>query len=200
MIKKNIFSFVLGIALCLSASAQNEEENQLENYVIDIKGMHAFIEFRVKHLGYSWLLGRFNTFYGTFIYDENNQSNNKLQIDIDVSSLDSNHAERDKHLRGSDYLDTAKFPKAIFISTAYEDKGNGKGIMHGDFTLRGITKKLAINVQQIGAGDDPWGGYRRGFEGVTTLHLSDYKMLKSSSLGPASENIELFLYIEGIRQ
>jgi len=173
---------------------------QAEDYVIDTKGMHAFIEFKVKHLGYSWLLGRFNHFDGTFSYDEKNQKNNKLQINIDVASLDSNHAERDKHLRSKRFFDVKKYPKATFESTAYDDKGNGKGVLHGMFTLRGVTKNIAIDVQQIGAGKDPWGGYRRGFEGHTTLHLSNYQMAEGKILGPVAENVELYLFVEGIRK
>ena len=75
---------------------------QAADYVIDTKGAHAFIQFKIAHLGYSWLLGRFNTFSGEFSYDENNPAASRVKVDIDVASLDSNHAERDKHLRGDD--------------------------------------------------------------------------------------------------
>ncbi len=194
MIKKIFTYLLLGISLCLSATAQAED------YVIDTKGMHAFIGFKVKHLGYSWLLGRFNKFDGTFSYDEKNPEKSKVQINIDVASLDSNHAERDKHLHSKDFFDVDKYPKASFVSTGYINKGNGKGILRGKFTLRGVTKDVAIDVQQIGAGKDPWGGYRRGFMGKTTLHLSDYNMAKANILGPVAENVELALYIEGIRK
>ena len=80
------------------------------DYVIDTKGAHAAIEFRMSHLGYSWLTGRFNTFEGEFSYDEKNPNASKIEVRIDTTSLDSNHAERDKHLRSGDFLDTGKFP------------------------------------------------------------------------------------------
>ncbi|PHS71520.1 MAG: hypothetical protein COB23_00680 [Methylophaga sp.] len=171
-----------------------------EHYIIDTKGMHAFVTFKVKHLGYSWLEGRFNKFSGEFDYDETAPANNKVNINIDISSLDSNHAERDKHLRGERFFDAKKFPTATFISTNWEDKGNGKAILHGQFTLRGVTQNISININQVGGGEDPWGGFRRGFEGSTTLHLSDYKMKESAILGPAAEDVQLWLSIEGIRQ
>jgi len=173
---------------------------QAENYVMDTAKAHAFIEFKVKHLGYSWLIGRFNTFEGTFSFDDTNPKANKAQVTINVASLDSNHAERDKHLRSADFFDVANYPSASFVSTGFEDRGNGKGVLHGKFTLRGVTKQIAIDVSQIGTGPDPWGGYRRGFEGTTTLHLSDYNMTKAAILGPAAENVELYLSIEGIRK
>ncbi|MDX8376970.1 MAG: YceI family protein [Mariprofundales bacterium] len=171
-----------------------------EQYVIDTKGMHAFIQFKVSHLGFSWELGRFNKFTGNFSYDEKNQANNSVSVEIDVASLDTNHAERDKHLRGDGYFDVAKFPNATFVTTSYTDKGNGVGILKGKLTLRGITKNITIDVKQLGVGKDHWGGFRRGFEGSTILHLSDYNMEKGKILLPASENIEMFFSFEGIRQ
>jgi len=189
------YLLVLAIGLSVSMSAQASE-----NYNFDIKGQHAFIQFKIKHLGYSWLLGSFKKFDGSFVYDEAKPSNNSAVVDIDVNSLDTNHAERNKHLRSGDFFNVATFPKATFVSTSYKDLGNGKGIMTGKLTLRGVTKSIQLDVMQIGAGKDPWGGYRRGFEARTTLHLSDYKMLKSAMLGAVAENVELYMSIEGVRQ
>lgn len=191
--KHLLASLILALGITTAAQAT-------ENYAFDIKGQHAFIQFKVKHLGYSWLIGNFNTFNGSYSYDEANPAKNSVNVEIDVASVDSNHAERDKHLRSADFFDVAKFPKATFTSTGFEDKGNGTAVLTGNFTLRGITKAIAFDVKQIGAGSDPWGGFRRGFEGTTTLHLSDYNMLKGGMLGPVAENVELFFSIEGIRQ
>ncbi len=170
-----------------------------EHYLIDTKGMHAFITFRVKHLGFSWLEGRFNRFRGTFDYDASDPNANKVNVEIDLTSLDTNHAERDKHLRSSRFFDVKTFPQATFVSTAWEDKGDGKALLRGRFTLRGVSRDIEIEVHHLGAGPDPWGGYRRGFEGTTTLHLSDYKMREAKILGPNAEEIKVWLSIEGVR-
>ena len=168
-----------------------------EDYIIDTKGMHAFIQFKIQHLGYSWLYGRFNDFGGTFSYDEKAPDKTTLEVSINTKSVDSNHAERDKHLRSDDFLDVEKFPKATFIATSYVPGEAGKGVMKGDFTLHGITKPIEIAVDSIGAGDDPWGGYRRGFEGKVTILLADYGIKKN--LGPSSTEVELTLSIEGVK-
>jgi len=118
----------------------------------------------------------------------------------DVNSLDSNHAERDKHLRSERFFDAKKFPKATFVSTQWVDNGHGKSTLKGKFTLRGVTKNISIDVSQIGAGKDPWGGFRRGFEGTTTLHLSDYNMKEANILGPVAEDVQIWLSIEGVRK
>ncbi len=171
-----------------------------EEYAIDIKGQHAFIQFKVKHLGYSWIIGQFRRFDGSFSFDEKHPENNRVSVTIEANSIDTNHAERNKHLRSPDFFDVQKYPTITYRSTSYEDKGHGKGVIHGKLTLRGITKDVDIAVRQIGTGPDPWGGYRRGFEGHATLHLSDYKMPFASKLGPVSENVELLLSIEGVRK
>ncbi|MCP4127943.1 MAG: YceI family protein [Gammaproteobacteria bacterium] len=171
---------------------------QAADYVMDTSKAHAFIQFKISHLGYSWLLGRFNTFSGEFSYDEKNPAASKVEVDIDVSSVDTNHAERDKHLRGSDFLDSKKYPRASFVGTGFKDVGDGKAKLTGNFTLRGITRPLTIAVSSIGHGKDPWGGYRRGFEGTTSFKLSDFGIKKN--LGPASQTVELYLSIEGIRK
>lgn len=169
-----------------------------EDFVIDTKKAHAFIQFKIKHLGYSWLLGRFNTFDGEFSYDEKNPSAAKIFVNIDPASIDSNHAERDKHLRGKDFLDVTKYPKSSFVSKSFKEVGGGNAILTGDFTLHGVTKEITIEVKHIGHGSDPWGGYRRGFEGKTTFALEDFGI--NYNLGPASKEVDLFLSIEGIRK
>lgn len=171
---------------------------QAADYVIDTKDAHAFIQFKIAHLGYSWLLGRFNSFSGEFSYDEGNPSATRINVDIDVASVDSNHAERDKHLRGEDFFDVKNYPKASFVSTGFKDLGDDKAELKGDLTLHGVTKPITIAVTHVGHGDDPWGGYRRGFQGETRLALADFDI--NFNLGPAAKEVELYLSFEGIRK
>ncbi|MCK5895273.1 MAG: YceI family protein [Cocleimonas sp.] len=192
ILQKTILSVSLVSALLVSGSVLAED------YVIDKKGMHASIQFKIAHLGYSWLLGRFNDFDGHFSYDEKKPSEAKIEVSINTKSIDSNHAERDKHLRGSDFLDVKKFPKAKFVSTGYKEGTDGNAKLMGKFTLHGVTKDIVIDVTKIGAGKDPWGGYRRGFEGKTRIALKDYGITKN--LGPASASLDLLLNIEGVRK
>lgn len=167
------------------------------DYVIDTKGAHASINFRVKHLGFSWLTGRFDTFSGGFTFDEANPGASKVSVEIDTASVNSNHAERDKHLRSADFLDVAKFPKATFVSKSVTAK-DGKATIVGDFTLRGVTKEVTIEATAIGGGQDPWGGFRQGFEGKTSFALADFGVPKD--LGPAAKMVELDLHVEGVRK
>lgn len=189
---KSLMNYAVGVLLILPSLGV------AQNYVMDTEKAHAFIQFKIKHLGYSWLLGRFNDFSGSFEYDEKQPEQSKFEVLINTASIDSNHAERDKHLRGKDFLDVKQFPTARFVSTSYTEQGDGQATLVGKLTLHGVTRPVTIAVQSIGHGPDPWGGYRRGFEGTTSLTLADFGI--DYNLGPASKSVELFLSIEGIRQ
>lgn len=184
------------IALSVSAAAMTATVANAAEYIVDTKGAHASIQFKVKHLGYSWLTGRFNTFEGNFDWDKAKPADTHIEIKINTASIDSNHAERDKHLRSKDFLATDQYPTASFKSTGYKPTGDGTGELTGDFNLHGVTKRITFPVSQVGEGDDPWGGYRAGFSGSTTIMLKDYKM--DGALGNLPVDLEL--YVEGIRQ
>ena len=169
-----------------------------ESYVIDAPDAHASINFKISHLGFSWLIGRFDRFSGTFDFDPQAPDKSKVRVEIDTSSVNSNQAQRDKHLRSPEFLDVAKFPKATFESTNIKVLDDGSADVSGRLTLHGVTKDIVIKAKKVGSGDDPWGGFRRGFEGTTSLKLKDYNI--NFNLGPSSTEVELNLYIEGIRQ
>jgi polyisoprenoid-binding protein YceI len=170
-----------------------------DDYTIDTKGAHASINFSIKHLGYSVLTGRFDTFSGDFSYDPAKPEASKINVTIDTNSLNSNHAERDKHLRSKDFLNVEKFPKSTFVSKKFvvgKDKDSFDVV--GDFTLNGVTKSITIAAKKVGEGKDPWGGYRAGFEGTTELALKDFNIV--FPLGPASETVKLSLNVEGVKK
>ena len=186
---------ILTMLLCFVGSAPLFAA---EAYLIDTKGMHASINFEIPHLGYSLLTGRFNHFSGKFVYDRENPSASSVTVVIETGSVDSNHAERDKHLRSKDFLNSKKYPEATFISSSFSEDDTGAIVMTGDFTLNGISNPLTIHMSKVGEGDDPWGGYRMGFSGKTSFLLTDFGIMKS--LGEHSKEIVLRLSVEGVRQ
>ncbi|MBU3057406.1 YceI family protein [Pseudomonas indica] len=192
MLKKTLAALALGSALLTAGQAMAAD------YVIDKQGQHAFVNFKISHLGYSWLYGTFKDFDGTFSFDEKNPEASKVKVNINTESVDTNHAERDKHLRSGDFLNVSKHPTATFESTAVKSTGTGTADITGNLTLNGVTKPVVIKAKLVGQGDDPWGGYRAGFEGSTTLKLKDFDIQKD--LGPASQEVELILSVEGVRQ
>ncbi len=158
---------------------------------------HSFINFRISHLGFSWLLGRFNNLSGELNFDEANPEASKIIVVIDTTSLDSNHSERNIHLKGEDYLDVDTYPEAKFVSSSYRGDEDG-GVLSGKLTLHGVSKDIKFDIKKVGEGDDPWGGYRAGFEGTIVIKRTDFGM--ESNLGPLANDVYLDLFIEGVRQ
>ena len=164
-------------------------------YVVDLS--HAFIQFRISHLGYSVLVGRFNDFGGEFSWDKDDPGSSRIDITVKTASIDSNWAERDKHIRGADFLDVERFPEATFKSTKFTgDAESGK--LDGILTLHGVSQPITLDVEFVGEGPDPWGGYRAGFRGTTTIDRTDFGI--SYDLGPTANTMEFDLFVEGIRQ
>ena len=183
---KNLF---LGLALSLTAS---NVANAAE-YSVD--PAHSFLTFKVSHLGIAYIVGSFDKLKGNFFFDpEGKPEDQRITVEVDTSSIDSNHAERDKHLRSPGFLNTDTHPTASFVSTAFTGDKDG-GMMKGDLTLHGATKPVEIAVKKTGEGNDPWGGYRAGFHGTLTLTPADFGI--NYNLGPAAATVELEVFIEG---
>ncbi|KLN46143.1 YceI family protein [Providencia vermicola] len=190
MLKKTVLGLASGALFLTAGSAL------AETYQFDKQGQHAFIEFRIQHLGYSWVYGSFKDFDGNFTYDAKDPSKDKVEVTIKTGSIDTNHAERDKHLRSADFLNASKFPEAKFVSTEVKKDGETYKIT-GDFTLNGVTKPITLDAKLMGEGKDPWGGYRAGFEAQGNIKLKEFNI--KSDLGPKSQEAQLLISVEGVQ-
>lgn len=189
--KKSLLGLTLGTLLFTTGTAVAAD------YTIDKQGQHAFVNFRIQHLGYSWLYGTFKDFDGSFTFDEKNPAADKVNVTINTNSVDTNHAERDKHLRSAEFLNVSKFPQATFASTEVKKAGEGLDIT-GNLTLNGVTKPVVLAAKLIGQGDDPWGGKRAGFEAEGKIRLKDFNI--TTDLGPASQEVDLIISVEGVQK
>ncbi|MCC8381984.1 YceI family protein [Xenorhabdus sp. PB30.3] len=191
MLKKTLIGLTAGVLFMGASSAM------ASNYKIDTAGQHAFIEFRIQHLGMSWVYGNFKKFDGDFTFDSQNPTADKVSVIIKTDSIDTNHAERDKHLRSADFLNTAKYPEAKFTSTKVEKVGEQYKVI-GELTLNGVTKPVTLQTKLMGEGKDPWGGYRAGFEANGKIKLKDFNI--KTDLGPKSQEVELIISVEGVKE
>lgn len=194
MLKKTALASAMVAASLIPLS-----QAQADTYVIDTEGQHAFVQFKINHLGFSYILGTFDDFSGEFTYDPENPEDVSIEMDVQIDSLDSNHAERDRHILSDDYLDAGEYPTASFTSTDFELTGDNAGIVTGDLTLHGETQEIEMPVSLVGEGSDPWGNYRAGFEGSTMLTLAEFGM-DMSAFPEVMQELELYVTFEGIRQ
>lgn len=194
MLKKTTFATAIAAAAMVPLS-----QAQAADYQIDIEGQHAFVQFKINHLGFSYILGTFEEFDGQFYYDEDDLDASSVEMEVQVNSLNTNHAERDRHFLSSDFLNASEYPTATFTSTGFESTGDNEGVITGDLTLHGETQEIEMPVTLMGEGDDPWGNYRAGFEGSTMLTLSDFG-IDMSDFPESMHELELYVTFEGIRQ
>ncbi|WP_440996342.1 YceI family protein [Arhodomonas sp. SL1] len=171
-----------------------------QDYEID--PAHSFITFKVSHIGFAWMPGVFHDFSGTITYDAEDRSASSTEFTVDTASLDTFHAERDKHLRERDGLfETADFPEASFVSTAYEPTGDDSATLRGDLTIKGNTQEVAFEVEEMAAREDPWGGFRRAFSAETTVDIADFGLTYFEDNGiPMPKTATIRIAVEAVRQ
>ena len=148
----------------------------------EIDPAHTSVQFSVRHLMISNVRGEFTKLGGTIVGDESNPTAARIEATIDTTSLDTRNAKRDDHLRGPDFLDTAKFPAMTFRSTKIEKAGDGKWKVTGDLTLHGVTKPVVLDVTTSAPRKDPWGNLRAGAQAQTTINRQDFGIRYNSSL------------------
>lgn len=140
----------------------------------NIDRSHSDIFFTVRHMVISKVRGRFQKWDGTLIYDEANPTSSKIDITIDAASIDTNEPKRDAHLRSADFLNAEKHPQLTFKSTRVEAKGGDKFLVHGDLTIRDVTKPVVLDVERLGKAKDPWGNVKVLFSGKVTIQREDF--------------------------
>ena len=166
--------------------------------VYKVDPTHTSIIFRVKHLGVAYVFGRFNGATGTFSYDQSVPSDTSIDIQVDTNNIDTNDDKRDKHLKSPDFFNAVQFPLITFKSSSVKRKDVDLLLVSGHLTIMGKTNPVTITVRRTGAGKDPWGNYRIGFESSFTIRRTDYGM--NFMLGGVSDEVNLTVSVEGIKQ
>ncbi len=135
---------------------------------------HSQIQFTVRHMMISKVRGWFEKFDGTVQLDEQEPANSNVDVRIEAASINTRDAQRDGHLRSPDFLDAEHYPYLTFKSTRVEvlDKMNAK--LHGDLTIKGITRPVVLDVEYAGQAKSPWGTTNFGFSGHTVINRKDW--------------------------
>jgi polyisoprenoid-binding protein YceI len=133
---------------------------------------HTEIGFTVRHL-MSKVRGKFETFEGT-VFTGEDLTDSRVDVSADLSSINTGTADRDNHLRSSDFFDVEKHATMTFSSNHVIEKSPGELVVHGDLTIKGVTKSLELAVEFLGEGPDPWGGTRIGIEATGLISRKEF--------------------------
>jgi polyisoprenoid-binding protein YceI len=134
---------------------------------------HSTIGFAVRHYEINWVDGRFKEFEGTIRYDDKDVTKSSVEFTAKSASIDTGVEARDKHLRTADFFEVEKYPTLSFKSTRVERKGQDY-VLHGDLTLKGVTKPVQLPFRVTGAVKDPRGNTRFGVEAQAKLNRRDF--------------------------
>lgn len=145
-----------------------------DDYEID--AAHTHVGFQVSHFGFSETYGVFKNVSGTLLLDEAKPETSKVDVTIDVASIDTGDEKRDEHLKGADFFDAKQFPAITFKSTKVEVAGKDSANVTGDLTMHGVTKPVSLVVKLNKAGESPIvkGHYVAGFSALGKLNRSDF--------------------------
>lgn len=136
---------------------------------------HTTIGFKVKHLMITNVKGVFEKFTGAVVIDEKDITKSKVNVSIEIASINTNIAKRDEHLRSGDFFDAAKYPVMTFDSTRVERTGADKLKVTGNLTVRGVTKQVVMTVEgPTGEIKSPFGDLRRGASATATVNRQDF--------------------------
>lgn len=140
----------------------------------NIDSVHTHIGFSVKHLMVTTVRGQFKSFTGDVKLDPTDFTKSTFSGEIDVASIDTNNADRDNHLRNNDFFDAPNHPKITFTSTSIKAKGEGEYVVHGDLTIRGVTKPLELAVEFGGVAKSPYGHTVAGISAHGQISRKDF--------------------------
>ena len=163
----------------------------------NVDASHTNAGFTVKHMMITNVTGKFNDVAGAFEFDEKTNTLKSINGEIVVASINTANEKRDEHLKAEDMFDVAKFPKITFKSTKIE-----KDAVYGDFTMKGVTKNIKLDLETSSVIKDPWGKQRTGFSLNGKIKRSDFGLTWNKALetgGVAvSDDVKLAIDIEGV--
>ncbi|WP_405968637.1 YceI family protein [Streptomyces sp. NBC_00015] len=170
-------------------------------YTID--PVHSTIGFSVRHAMISNVRGRFTRYEGLVKLDGSSPAGSEAYVSVQMDSLDTGIQERDAHLKGPEFLDSATFPLMAFRSTGIVPLDDDVFRLDGRLRIKDIELPLALDIAFGGAGQDAFGQHRIGFEGTATLRRSDWGLTWNSALETGGvligDKVTLTLDISAVR-
>jgi polyisoprenoid-binding protein YceI len=192
MKKTAILAAVLFLAAVTAGAAE---------YTVDTS--HSSVGFKVRHI-VTKVPGMFKDYEAAFSFDPAKPEASKGKFTIKAASIDTGNAKRDEHLRSADFFDVQKFPTITYEGTAFKPAGKDRYKLEGNFTMRGVTKPVAFDVEFTGLGKDPSGNNRAGFSAATKINRKDFGINWNKALDTGGvilgDDVDIQLEIEAVEK
>jgi polyisoprenoid-binding protein YceI len=149
----------------------------------NIDPAHSVAEFKVKHMMIANVKGHFSKVTGVLVHDESDRTKSRVEATIEAASIETRESQRDTHLKSADFLHVEKFPTLSFKSTDIKVADDGELKVHGDLTIRGVTRKVTFAVEgPTPPTKDPWGNTRIAISATTKINRKDYGLTWNAAL------------------
>jgi polyisoprenoid-binding protein YceI len=165
---------------------------------------HSRLGFVARHAMVTKVRGSFDEFEGAAVLDFDEPTNSTASVTFQIASIDTRNAQRDEHLRTNDFFDAPTYPTGSFVSTGVTKVDGETFQLHGDLTLKGVTKPVTVTFEATGTATDPYGNLRAGFEGRATISRKEWGITWNAALDAGGvavgDKIVLELDISAIKQ
>lgn len=165
---------------------------------------HSEIGFKVKHMMITNVSGSFGKFDVDTQTEGDDFTTASVTFTADLTTLTTNNNDRDNHLKSVDFFDATNHPTLKFVSTKFEKKDEENYVLHGNLTIKNVTKLIKLNVEFGGIGKDPWGNEKAGFTLSGKINRTDFGLNWNAALETGgvlvSEEVRLFGEIQLIKQ
>ncbi len=164
---------------------------------------HSLVEFAVKHMMFTTVKGHFTGIAGTIVADEAHPENSTVEVTIDATTITTGAPDRDTHLRSADFLETDKYPTITYKSTSVESRGADKLTVHGDLTMRDVTRPVDLEVELTGRGTTPFGKEAAGFSATASINRKEWGLNWNVALETGgvlvSDTLKILIEIEATK-
>tara|TARA_R110000765_G_scaffold305552_1_gene399457 strand:+ start:590 stop:1120 length:531 start_codon:yes stop_codon:yes gene_type:complete len=165
---------------------------------------HSEIGFKVKHMMFTNVSGKFQEFEASAETEDGFFTNTNFEFTAKSNSISTGNADRDKHLVSGDFFDVENHPTISFKSKSYTKTSEGEYKLIGDLTLRGVTNSVTLDVEFHGTAKDPWGNEKAGFGINGKINRKDWGLNWNSTLEAGGvlvgEEIKLNIELQFVKQ
>ena len=169
-----------------------------------IDNAHSEIQFSVRHMMISKVRGSFENFTGEIELSEENPAAATVDVTVDMASINTREGQRDGHLKSPDFFDVENYPTMRFVSTGVERTGDKSAKLHGNLTIRDVTKPLTLDVEYQGMAKSPWGTTSAGFTASGKLNRKDWGLNWNQALETGGvlvgEEVTINIEVELVKQ
>ncbi|MES2484465.1 MAG: YceI family protein [Bacteroidota bacterium] len=165
---------------------------------------HSAIGFKVKHMMFTNVSGKFQKFNSVILANSEDLENAGFKFDADIDSVTTGSSDRDKHLLSADFFDAQHYPKIEFTSSSFTKSNRDGYKLTGNLSLHGVTKEIVLDVEYGGQMQDPWGHIKSGFIITGKINRKDFNLNWNSTLEAGGvlvgEDVKLEIEVQYIKQ